>query len=354
MGTAVEYIIVGQGLAGSALAWELVMRGKSVAVYDEPLMNRASTISAGICNPITGKGMVKSYKADELFPFLARFYGNAERKLSHKFFYPLPVYRPFISNEEMRQWKDKVASGVLRNFISKVCDKPAFSEEINDPHGGLQILQSGYLNVPDWISSIRNMLVQMNCYHQEHFSEEELIVEDTIRYRGYTASKIIFCNGLGLTQSAWFDWLPLRPLKGETLTVRVDIAADQIISRGVYLVPSGQDSTFIVGSTYQHAPFTHGPTEQGRSQLETRLRSLIRPAFTTIHQDWGIRPTVTDRRPLMGSHPANNNVIIFNGLGTKGVSLAPYFARCLADWMDQGVALPEEVNIFRFKSLYSR
>ncbi|MDZ4716580.1 MAG: FAD-dependent oxidoreductase [Cytophagales bacterium] len=353
MGQDVDYILVGQGLAGSALAWELLSRGKKILVYDEPSMNRASGVSAGICNPITGKAMVKTYLAETLFPSLSTFYAAAEKQLHTTFFHPLPVIRPFISQEEMGQWKIRAQSEELHAFVSRVHEGSIFSEFIHDPYGSLQIAQAGYLDVPGWLRAVRNHLAEQGFLFMEHFLTEELEAGEIIRYRGHTAKKIIFCDGLSSRKGSWFEWLPIRPLKGETLTVQLAMDARQIFSRGVYLVPTGAKQTFIVGSTYEHMPFEEGPTEEGRSYLESRLRALVKPPFEVIHQSWGIRPTVSDRRPLLGLHPANNNVAVFNGLGTKGVSLAPYFALRLADWLDQRQELPVEVNILRFKSLYS-
>lgn len=354
MSIAVDYIIVGQGLAGSALAWELLSRGKRLMVFDEPLKNRASKISAGICNPITGRVMTKTYLADTLFPYLNRFYLDAEKSLSRKVFYPLPIYRPFLSSEEVIQWKMKMEFETMRTFVTHLQDEPLLSDSLNNPFGGLMVGQSGYLDVTGWTSAVQLSLIENNAYREEFFAENELEAGDTIRYRDVVASKIIFCNGLSARQSSWFNWLPIKPLKGETVTVAMDIDASWIISRGVYLVPGKEANTFIVGSTYKHMPFEEAPSEEGLTQITSRLRELVRVPFRVIHQDWGIRPTVSDRRPLLGHHPANDNVVIFNGLGTKGVSLAPYFAKSLTDWMEDRAELPEEVNIYRFKSLYSK
>ncbi len=352
--TTVDAIIVGQGLAGSALAWELLQRGKKVMVFDEPYMNRASKISAGICNPITGKVMSKTYLAERLFPFLNAFYTTAESLLHRRFFYPLPLYRPFLSSGEQKQWKDKAFTPEFQPFLSHVQDTPWLPEMMNNPFGGLVISQSGYLDVDGWVSAVREALIEQQAYRAEYFNEQQLEVGETISYRDVSALRIVFCNGLAATKSTWFSWLPLRPLKGELITVRMTFDASRIISRGVYIVPGREAGTSIVGSTYQHIPFEEHPTEEAQTQLTGRLTRLISVPFKVVHQDWGIRPTVTDRRPLIGHHPAHGNVIIFNGLGTKGVSLAPYFAKAMVDAMYNGPSLPEEVNILRFKSLYSK
>lgn len=354
MKITVDVIIVGQGLAGSALAWELLQRGRRVMVFDEPDMNRASKISAGICNPITGKVMGKTYLAEKLFPFLNAFYPAAEKTLHRSFFHPLPLYRPFFSLVEQQEWMVRAVAPEIQPFVSEVRDSPLLPGMMNNPFGGLVISQSGYLDVDGWVSAVREALMEQEACRVEHFDEQQLEIGDTITYRDLLASRIVFCNGLSATKSKWFGWLPLRALKGETITVRMAFDKSRIISRGVYIVPGRQDNTWIVGSTYQHIPFEEQPTEEAQTQLTGRLTKLISVPFEVVHQDWGIRPTVTDRRPLIGHHPAHGNVIIFNGMGTKGVSLTPYFAKMLVDEMDNGPSLPGEVNILRFKSLYSK
>ena len=354
MSTTVDYIIVGQGLAGSALALELLRRGKRLMVFDEPAKNRASKISAGICNPVTGRVMTKTYLAEKLFPYLNRFYPETEKILNRKFFFPLPIYRPFLSADEVIQWKAKMESEAIRSFVTHLQEGPLQPDSITNPFGGLHIGHSGYLDVVGWTSAVRALLNERNAYREEHYTETEVEAGDTIQYREFTASKIIYCNGLAARQSHWFQWLPLKPLKGETLTVHMEFDPGRIVSRGVYLVPSQEKNVFVAGSTYKHLPFEEAPTEVAFKQISSRLSELVSIPFRVIHQDWGIRPTVSDRRPILGYHPDNRNVVIFNGLGTKGVSLAPYFAKCLTDWMEDRIVLPEEVNINRFKSLYSK
>ncbi|MBL7851152.1 MAG: FAD-binding oxidoreductase [Cyclobacteriaceae bacterium] len=348
-----DYIIVGQGLAGSSLAFELLQRGKSVVVYDEPMKNRASVISAGICNPITGKVMTTTYAAHLLFPFLHQWYAGAERIIGRKFFHPMPLYRPFLSQQELEQWKMKALQEPVRMFIRKIHETSSAGEMLNDPWGGLELDLAGYLDVKGWVDAVRSLLRDRGMYREQSFDEGEVRVTEEVCYQDVRASRIIFCHGLAARQSPWFGYLPIRPLKGETLTVRLALPAGRIISRGVYVVPAKTPGEFVIGSTYQHEPFPAGNSPEGKALLMERLAAVVRVAAEPIHQDWGIRPTVTDRRPLMGGHPREERVVIFNGLGTKGVSLAPYFASRLADWMEGINALPDEVNISRFKPLYS-
>jgi glycine/D-amino acid oxidase-like deaminating enzyme len=213
---------------------------------------------------------------------------------------------------------------------------------------------SGYVDVKRWLGSAREALIDAGSYKDEPFVFDRLNVADsTIQYEGVEASAIIFCEGIHATKNPYFSWLPLKPLKGEVLEVELSERLKMIFNRGVYVVPAGQ-SLFCVGATYENQNLSEEVTDAARAGLEERLRELIKIPYQVINQNWGIRPVVVDRKPLLGGHPDHKNVIIFNGLGTKGVSLAPYYATQLAKWLNEEVELDTEVNITRFKSLYSK
>jgi len=348
----IDHLIIGQGLSGSALAWELLHRGKQVLVMDDPSGNRASAIAAGLFNPITGRVMTRTWLADQVFPILHEFYTKAESVLKKKFFYPAAIYRPFLSSEELRQWKEKSSDPTMIPFVKQLHETPQWEEQVHNPWGGIEIAQSGFLQTRLWMQAVREYLVATNSYQEARFNEEELEVGETIRYRDVEATNIIYCSGLATLQSKWYQRVPLQPLKVQTLTIITPAPLARIFSRGVFLVPASSNS-YTVGATYEHPPYAEDTTLHGREFLQSKLAELIRVPVEIVHQDWGIRPTSPDRRPMLGAHPDNKNVIIYNGLGTKGVSLAPYFARHMADWLTGKAQLMDEVNISRFKALYS-
>ena len=348
----VDYLIVGQGLAGSCVAWQLLQRGKRVLVLDVPGNNRSSMIAAGLFNPITGKLMSRTWLAGTLFQSLFEFYPQVEQTLKQKFFYPMPLYRPFLSVQEQNEWMGYSAQPENQKFIDHIHTTSAYGDQAHDAFGGIVIKQCGYVDVPVFLQSIRTFLVQQNAFAEEWFDETQLQHSATeVTYKHWKASAIIFCTGTSKT-NLW-KAAPVKPLKGETLTIKLEEKPKLIYNRGVYVVP-GNENLYKVGATYETQNLSEVITEAARFELATRTRELITLPFEIVDQNWGMRPTSPDRRPMLGHHPNSKNVIIFNGLGTKGVSLAPYFSAHLANWLTGSAEILSTVNINRFKALYSK
>ena len=323
-------------------------------MFDEPNQNRSSAIAAGLFNPITGKLLTRTWMADQIFPELFRFYQSAENFLDKKFFYPQPLYRPFLSAEEQNEWMGLSSSEALKPYIEKVLTVSTYSNQVFDSFGGIQLRQCGFLDVSGFMGCVQRHLAANQCIVFEHFDDDQLAVHaDEVVYKSCRAKKIIFCNGIGSLNSSRFEKLPIRLLKGETLTVELDEIPERIYNRGVYIVPLA-NKRYRVGATYETKNLTRDTTEAARMELEQKIKALIKIPYQIIAQDWGFRPTTPDRRPILGEYPESKNVIIFNGLGTKGVSLAPYFSAQLVNWLLGRGEIQPEVNIKRFKSLTSK
>lgn len=351
----VNYIIVGQGLAGSTLALRMMESGKSVIVFDDPGSNRSSVIAAGLFNPITGKLMTRTWMAEKIFRELHQFYSWSEEKLGQRFFYPQPIYRPFLSVEEQNEWMGKSADEALREYIQEVFTKSKFGHQVHDPYGGILLRQCGYLDMRAFLHGVRNYLLSKQAYIADRLDETQLeITSEGVTYKDITAEKIIFCTGTAFRQSTLGGALPLRLLKGETLVIECEENLELIYNRGVYMVPMDKKRTYKVGATYETRLLTPEITEAGLSELRNKLSELLKVSFRVISQDWGFRPTTPDRKPILGTLPGYENVVIFNGLGTKGVSLAPYFSAHLLDWLSGKTEIQPEVNINRYKSLFSK
>ncbi|MCK6616429.1 MAG: FAD-binding oxidoreductase [Cyclobacteriaceae bacterium] len=345
----VDYLIVGQGLAGSCLAVQLLERKKKIAVIDRPIEHAASRVAAGLFNPITGKTFSLTWLADKLFSYLHLFYQHTEQVTRQHFFYPMPVYRPFASAGEQNDWIGKSADNQYAPYLEKLSASPIFELQVNNPYGGLLLKQCGYLDTVKFLNAVRMLISKKGILIEELFNEDELgLHSGGVSYRHLKAERVIFCQGIAVNQSRFFSWLPIQPLKGEVLQLETDVQVPRIYNRGVYVVPG----VWKAGATYNRFDTSPGVTPVARKELTTSLDLLVRFPYQVSNQLWGLRPTVPDRRPILGSHPEFNKLVLFNGLGTKGVSLAPYFSHHLAEWLENGLDLNNAVAVQRYKSLY--
>ena len=338
----VDYLIVGQGLAGSCLALSLLERGKRILVADISDDHSASRVAAGMFNPITSKVRATTWNAEVLFPFLHTFYQNAETITKRRFYHPLPMYRPFPSDEDQKGWND-----VTTVYLKELHLRSRYPQFVRDPFGGLELNHAGYVDTKTFVEVVKDHLHSLNCWLE--MSGTFLVNEDFLDRCQEIAARVIFCEGVRVSENPFFKWLPINRLKGEVLDVQVDLPKDIIFNRSVYLVPGANG--FRAGSTYDRSG-EEGNSTRGILDIEQRLRTLLFVDFTTTGSDWGFRPVVRDRRPILGEHPERKGVFIFNGLGTKGVSLAPWSAKCLSGWMEGIESLPDELNISRFYPLY--
>lgn len=341
-----DYIIVGQGLAGSCLALQLLEKGKRILVVDQYDEHSATQVAAGLFNPITGRVMSKTWKADLLFPYLHDFYTKAEELTGETFFHPMSLYRPFVSVEEQNEWMGKSANVEFADYIDSVLLAPIQPDQVKNPFGGLSLKQCGYLDTSAFTRAVRKYVSQKGTLLMEWFDENELTFTETgVIYKNYNADKIVLCQGVQALSAKLFSWLPIRQLKGETLTIQTNPIISTIYNRGVYVVPG----IWKVGATYQANDLTPATTLNARAELTQKLDELVSFPYEIITQSWGMRPTTPDRRPILGAHPQHSKAVIFNGLGTKGVSLAPYFSGVLAAWLENGAPINKEVDIDRYK-----
>lgn len=347
-----DFIIVGQGLAGSALAFTLIRRGCQVQVINVSSAGIASQVAAGLYNPVTGRKMVRTWKADELFPFLENFYTDIESETESKFLHKKNIYRPFISIEEQNDWMGKSSNNQFTPFVQHVAQHSLFGSDVYDSYGGLLLKRCGYLDIPAFIYQIRKLLLARNMYREEKFNFQKLKIEDnSINYNGLRARNMIFCEGPAGNQNPFFEWLPFQPVKGELLYIVPEKPLNIIYNRGVFVLPA--DGYCKVGATYNHHDLSLQITTRAREYLLEKLNMLLKARYKVIDQVAGVRPATRDRRPFMGIHPKYKPLAIFNGLGTKGVSLAPFFASQLADSLLDGKPLEREVNISRFYQFYN-
>jgi glycine/D-amino acid oxidase-like deaminating enzyme len=349
MNNQYNYIIVGQGIAGTALAYTMIKKGLSVLVIDEKTLSMCSKVAAGNFNPIVFKRLIKSWMADELIAFSDIFYKDAEQILGQYFYTKKEIVRIFGEEQEQAFWLKKSQNDDEGKYLSKTIITDFFTDIVNNPLGCAFVNNGCNLYVAKFLEDFRNYFIQHQQLLDEVFDYSQLqINEDFVTYKNNTAKKIIFCEGYKVAENPYFNWLPLKPAKGETLTVKIkNLYTDKIINKGVYILPIGDD-LFIVGATYDWENLNDDITEKGRAEIAEKLAKVINVPFEIVKQEAGVRPSMIDRRPVIGLHPQHRTMGVFNGMGTKGVMLAPFFAKQFVDHLEHHLELNKEVDIARF------
>ena len=335
-----NYTIIGQGLAGSILAYFLLKEGQNVQIFDNPDIPSSSKVAAGIYNPVTGKRLVKTWLADEIFPFLKDFYPKLEQELNAKFFFPMPLFHPFPDVATQKFFKSDHIPDDFFDYCSLEFENIHRKEIVNSTLGGIMMKHAGWVDLKVMLKAFRDYFLERNILTETTFISEN------------TNDITIYSEGYNGKFNPHFSYLPFNPVKGEIVDIEIqNLDLQDIINQGVFLIPL-ENNKFRLGATYKWDILDSVPTEEGVTILTEKYQKLMRPEMRILSQQAGVRPATKDRRPFLGMHPMIENIGIFNGFGSKGVSLAPFFGKQFVDFLVYQKELHPEVNINRFASLY--
>jgi glycine oxidase len=340
MSQSVDFLVVGGGLAGHILQIELEKAGKSTLVLDEKNKNASSVIAAGLVNPIAGKFFTVTWRANEIFSMLAPYYQSLESELKASFFTPKKLKRVFASAGEQNIWLSKAHQ-------EKYVDYCSFSNQevsgLQTNYGVLEIEQGGQMNV-------RAFLTACKAHYPNRYEmfEHELLNIAKSTYRDINFKHIVFCEGSSVRNNKLFNYLPFVPMKGELIEIESELEPQDAIFLGPVFIQHVEQKRWRVGATYQPKETSIEPTEEKRIELMSKLDKIINVPYKIIDHYAGIRPATEDRRPIMGKHKIHSNVLLFNGFGSKGISLIPLFAKEFTDYVINDASLHPEVIIDRF------
>jgi glycine oxidase len=343
-----DFIIVGQGIAGSVLALSLLKSNYSVLVIDDSSLSSCSRVAAGIWNPIVFKRLTKSWLADDVVPGLMEFYSDASKLLGVQLIHERAIIKPFTEKQEKNLWLKKARNDNRFLDENTYRDLKITAQDTLADHS--KVLHAGNLDVKLFLEKTREYLMQNGSYLAEGFDHQQLQSDDSIiSYKSQKAKHIVFCEGHLLSKNPFFDYIPLKPAKGEVLTIRCEglLLNSDILNKGIFILPLG-NHTYKLGATYDWADLTDTPTQAAKQTLLDKLKAVISVPFEVIGHEAGVRPAVIDRRPVVGAHSVYENHHIFNGFGTKAVMLAPYFAKAFVAHIKDGKALDPEVDPKRF------
>jgi glycine/D-amino acid oxidase-like deaminating enzyme len=346
----IDVLLIGQGLAGSLLAWELLQRQLRIVVVDDGAEN-ASQVAAGLINPVTGQRLVKQVDVETLLPAAMHAYRQLGIQFGQSFYVQMPMLKILRTDKELGIAERRLAQPDYRDYLTGSAPAPS---GIDAPHGVLQQRQTGYLRTEALLSQLRDFLRNKNYYRRNSLRYSDINLEPALQWQEVYPRHIVFCEGYQAITNPWFRYLPFQLAKGEILGCesRQDLP-EHILNYGHWLIPL-ESRRFKIGATFDTCQLDNLPTQQAKTALLASLRAVCPQQQTAdVYQHRaGIRPATLDKQPFIGTHPRYSQLHIFNGFGAKGSLAIPWYAARFADYLLHQAGLPPGCDIRRYDKTY--
>lgn len=346
----IDFIIVGQGIAGTSIAFRLLHAGKRILVIDEGRDNSASIVSSGIINPITGRRFVKSWMFDDLLPAALLFYSELEGILNIEIIEERSVLRALHNIREENLWHSQSRRPDYENCFGELVSGEKYRNHFNNEVALGQVRNSYLINIALLIKASRAYLNEKGFLLKRAVSLSDFQLASRVKYEDYSAVGIIFAEGWKVIKNPMFSNLPFSPAKAEALICNIDnYTIEEIVKNKKFIVPLESGRCWI-GSTYEWKFENDEGNLDKQTELKQYLEKYLNRSYQVLDSLTAIRPSTKDRRPIIGRHPEFSNVYLFNGLGTKGISLAPYWSQQLTSLILNRKDLQDEVEIVRYST----
>ncbi|MCW3169152.1 FAD-dependent oxidoreductase [Chryseobacterium sp. 09-1422] len=340
----VDYIIVGDGYAALFFAHQLTRNKKSFVIFSEGRKS-ASQISAGIVNPVVLKKFTTFWLAQEQLDFLKTSLDEIEEYTGVNYLIKASIHRIFHDENEQKSWLKKSQSEELEGFLDKNFEHLEVVK--NDFNTGI-VKQSARLNVQGFFNDLLTFHQTNSRLISEKFNYHELNVAEST-YHDYRFKNIVFCEGMGVKNNPYFSDIPVIPNKGHHIRVKLSqpIPENLTIKKKHFLFPLN-NGMYFYGGTYDREQLHEHIDESAIEQLRNGLSEFYPLDFDIEEVHFGFRPTVKDRRPIVGRHPVHADLYVFNGLGARGILNGCYFSKSLYDHIENNKDLPKEISLERF------
>ncbi|MCK5872270.1 MAG: FAD-binding oxidoreductase, partial [Methylococcales bacterium] len=335
---AVDFLIIGQGLAGSLLGFELIQRGFKIAILDNGVEN-ASQIAAGLINPITGMRFVKSTHVKRLLPAAKAYYQQLEVFFQQQFYIEKPMLRLLNSKKLRENAQKRLEKGDYQPYLGNIVEYGCLT--------ALEQKQTGYLLTRPLLARLKQFFIDCQCYQKILFDYKGLKISKKVSYKNINAQKIIFCEGYLAQENPWFSKLPFQLVKGEILTLENTLPLhDYLLNYGYWMIPL-DDMYFRTGATFDREQIDTKITLEAKQILLDKLKGVLPQTINAnvIQQHANVRPCTLDKQPFIGWHPRHPNIGIFNGFGAKGSLQIPYYCQQFSQNLSTNSPLSERVDI---------
>ncbi len=350
----VDYLIVGQGISGTFLSWNFIKAGKNVMVIDDSQPFSASKVASGVINPVTGRRIVATWMIDTLLPFAFDAYSAIGKELGIDIIAQKNIIDFHPTPQMMLAFNER--QPIESKYLSHPENEAYYRQYFNFPFSAGEIAPCYLIDLNLLLSGWRNKLKDMGYLKEEFFDLSELSLSDSQLpiYKNITADKIIFCDGTKGFDSPYFNLLPYAKNKGEAVIVEIKgLPRINIYKQGLSLVPWKED-LWWVGSTYEWDFKDLLPSASFKGKVEDLLKQWVKLPYKIVDHIAADRPANLERRPFVGFHPKYPAIGILNGMGTKGCSLAPYFAHQLVENILNNDPINSLADIKRFTKILSR
>ena len=339
-----EYIIVGDGYAALFFAHQLLKENKDFVIFSEGKKS-ASQISAGMINPVVLKRFTSFWLAKEQIDFLHKILSEIEQYTGKNYLINKPIQRIFHNEEERELWQKKMKEESLRPFLHPVFEE---LDVVKNPFSSGRVNHSARLDVEAFFGDILQYLQKNEYLVKERFDYNSLDVENS-QYKDIKFKNIVFAEGIAVKQNPYFKEIPIHINKGHHLVVNlsVPLEGDFTIKKKHFIFPL-ENGKYYYGGTYDRERTDENVDEEAKEQLIDGLSQFYPEKLDVEKINVGFRPTVADRRPILGRHEKHKNLYVFNGLGARGILNGCYFSKELFDFIEGKKDLLPEVNLTRF------
>ena len=349
--TPIDTLIVGQGLAGSLLAWMLIRAGRQVCVIDDGHKSSSSTVAAGLVNPLAGMRFNRRPEMDDWLMASDACYDTLAAQFGRPFFHALPMLRLFRSTDQIRFHTRRLDDPASRGLLEAAFKPADCPEPSATPYGGFIQRRTGFVDMSQLLACIRAWLRDNGALLELDLGHKQIeVTQDHVAAVGIKAQGLVFCDGARLLSNPWFGKLPLAPDKGEILNLQVDGWRPRHIINGAHWILPLPNGELRLGATHEHHLLDNEPTRAGAQELLDGLDAMLRSSLESrvLQHRAGIRPATRDRYPLLGHHPEHPRLWVFNGFGARGALTIPWYAGRFSAHLTRGMPLPPEADIRRF------
>jgi glycine/D-amino acid oxidase-like deaminating enzyme len=339
----VDYIIVGDGYGALFFAHQLIKNNKTFALFSGGEKS-ASHISAGIVNPLVLKRFTRFWLAQEQINALQITLKEIEDYTSVNYWINEPIHRILHDEMEREVWVKKSNRDDLKPFLNSEFET---LKGVKNSFQSGKVLQSGRLNVGAFFRDLFFYLNLNDLLISAFFNYEEVHTEENT-YQNIKFKNIVFAEGMAVRNNPFFKNIPLIPNIGHQLNLKLsENLGNKTFKKKYFLFPMSENKYYF-GGTHDRDYLENEINEDSVLDLKKSLEDFYENRYEVTAVNFAFRPTVEDRRPILGRHKTHQNLYVLNGLGARGILNGNYFAKDLFEFIENGKSLMDEVDLRRF------